>query len=263
MSIIFVTTKTNPRYDLAKSLNSMTDGNVELMIIVKKKNKSIFNRLKTLYRYAGARKFLKQMWYAFLLRIKKRIRLKLNYFKLYTPQEVQDKWLPKIVEVANINSEEVRLLLKTAAPDLIVLMNAPIIKQHILQTARKVINLHMGVCPQYRGSVANQFAVYRRDFSNIGATVHFVDEGVDTGDIIEIIRADITQSPKQAFYKLNDEAHKLFLQVAVTIFNKKELHPTIQHTTLGGENFMLKHWIPEVRYKTARIISEWENNNNL
>jgi methionyl-tRNA formyltransferase len=46
-----------------------------------------------------------------------------------------------------------------------------------------VINIHPGLLPAYRGCSAVEWAIYNND--KVGNTAHFMDEGYDTGPIIE------------------------------------------------------------------------------
>ncbi len=257
MNIVFITSQNSPKDDFVKSLNQNTKGGVDLMIVVKRKKKSFIARVKSIYKQVGFSKFLLEMFYWFLLRIDKKTHSKLSYFKLADTKAIANQWLPKTIEVNDVNGGDVQKILKEISPDLIVIWNTPIIKEHILETAKKVINLHMGVCPAYRGAAANQFAVFNKDFSNIGATIHYVNGVLDGGDIIEIIKADTILPPKKLFKKLNNDAQKLFLKTATDIFYNNSIDQRNQNMSIG-KNFALKYWTPQVRYKTAKIISNWE-----
>ena len=47
-----------------------------------------------------------------------------------------------------------------------------------------VLNYHAGITPEYRGINGGYWALATGDPDNFGTTVHLVDAGVDTGDII-------------------------------------------------------------------------------
>lgn len=49
---------------------------------------------------------------------------------------------------------------------------------------RGAINIHMGISPYYRGSSTNFWAAYDRRFDLIGATIHRLSNGIDSGDIL-------------------------------------------------------------------------------
>lgn len=50
--------------------------------------------------------------------------------------------------------------------------------------ARRAINIHMGVSPQYRGSSTNFWALYDRRPELVGATIHELTRGLDSGPIL-------------------------------------------------------------------------------
>lgn len=86
-------------------------------------------------------------------------------------------------------------------PDLIVAYGCSIIKEKLLNYfENKIINVHLGLSPYYRGSGTNYFPFVNNELEFIGATFMYMDKGIDTGDIIHQIRARI--------YK-NDTLHQI------------------------------------------------------
>ncbi len=49
---------------------------------------------------------------------------------------------------------------------------------------KKAINIHMGLSPFYRGSSCNFWAMYDDNPSYVGATIHYLSKGLDSGKII-------------------------------------------------------------------------------
>lgn len=258
MSIVIITKKEDIKRDFVNKLHIATNKGVDLVIFVKPKKHNSFKHLWSLYKQVGIQRFIIELYYALLLRLKPGLRSKLNYFKKHQRQTTSDEWIPKYIEVDSLQSKEIRGLLGEISPSLMVVWDTPIIKRNILKSAKNVINLHMGVCPHYRGAVANQFAVHNKDFSNIGSTIHYVNGAVDGGDIIKIIKADIEKSPKEMFENLNYDSQEMFFSVALDLYQGKEVQSIPQNKAVG-ENFKLKYWTPSVRHKTAEIIAEWEN----
>ena len=70
-------------------------------------------------------------------------------------------------------------------PDWIFNINSTVIlNKRILHAARKgVLNLHPGLLPRYAGLHTHQWAI-RNCESEFGATIHWVTEGIDEGDIV-------------------------------------------------------------------------------
>lgn len=92
-----------------------------------------------------------------------------------------------IESVSNHNDPACRALLDALAPDLVVLGGTRIIRRRILELTRDgapvpFINAHPGLLPWLRGSASVGWALYLD--MPVGATVHFIDPGIDTGDLI-------------------------------------------------------------------------------
>ena len=87
---------------------------------------------------------------------------------------------------ANINSTEFIKIVKFYDCDLFVSMSFnQIFRSSIINTPRLgIINCHAGKLPFYRGRNILNWALIN-DEKEFGITVHYVDEGIDTGDIIK------------------------------------------------------------------------------
>jgi len=85
----------------------------------------------------------------------------------------------------NVNSHEFIEMIKGYCADILVSMSFnQILKANIIQLALKgFINCHAGALPFYRGRNILNWALINGEKS-FGVTVHYVDEGIDTGDII-------------------------------------------------------------------------------
>lgn len=89
------------------------------------------------------------------------------------------------VKVRALNHAESQAALAKIAPDVIVRVSGGILKPHIFSLAKIVtLNIHHGQAPLIRGMWSIPWGVVegRRDW--IGATVHVIDEGIDTGAIL-------------------------------------------------------------------------------
>jgi len=86
---------------------------------------------------------------------------------------------------SNVNSSEFIELIRSYKPDLNVSMSFnQIMRKDILATAPLgFINCHAGQLPFYRGRNVLNWALINGE-SHFGITVHYIDEGIDTGDII-------------------------------------------------------------------------------
>jgi methionyl-tRNA formyltransferase len=91
-----------------------------------------------------------------------------------------------IIRVPSVNSEEARQKLREIDPRVIVVNGTRIISRETLNCVNaRFINMHAGITPLYRGVHGAYWALAEDKPDLVGTTVHFVDEGIDTGKIIE------------------------------------------------------------------------------
>lgn len=91
----------------------------------------------------------------------------------------------KIKRVKSVNSPETIALLKETNPDLIIVNGTRIISKKVISAVScRFMNTHAGITPKYRGVHGAYWALANNDLENCGVTVHFVDEGIDTGTVI-------------------------------------------------------------------------------
>lgn len=88
-------------------------------------------------------------------------------------------------------AERVREIV-TLNPDLIITYGCSIIAPPLIQAfPKRIINIHLGLSPYYRGSGTNYFPFVNDEPQFCGVTFMWIDEGIDTGEIIHQMRAEI------------------------------------------------------------------------
>ena len=81
------------------------------------------------------------------------------------------------------NSTRVVAHLKAIQPDFLVNLGGPIYRRALIETARiGLLNWHMALLPEFRGMNVAEWSVLHG--YPTGATVHFIDPGIDTGNIL-------------------------------------------------------------------------------
>jgi methionyl-tRNA formyltransferase len=90
-----------------------------------------------------------------------------------------------IIQPPDIRDPGVCDRLKALAPDfLVVVAFGQILPRNILGIPKYgAINVHASILPKFRGPAPIQWAIMRRE-TNTGVTTIFMDQGVDTGDIL-------------------------------------------------------------------------------
>ena len=91
----------------------------------------------------------------------------------------------KINYVETVNSDMVRNIIKETDADFVLVNGTRIIGKKTLESKDiKFINTHAGITPKYRGVHGGYWALVKGDLEHCGVTVHYVDTGVDTGNVI-------------------------------------------------------------------------------
>lgn len=95
----------------------------------------------------------------------------------------------RVTRVTSINAPDFLRAVEAIAPKVILLNGCRIARRETLAAMTvPVLNYHAGINPQYRGMNGGYWALASGDPGNFGATVHLVDPGVDTGDILYQVR---------------------------------------------------------------------------
>ncbi len=94
------------------------------------------------------------------------------------------KYKVPFASVKDINEEPAITHLNTAVADAVIYGGGGILRKSFITAAkRSIINPHCGPLPEIRGMNAIEWAVLLQQEPAI--TIHYIDEGIDTGDIIE------------------------------------------------------------------------------
>ena len=105
---------------------------------------------------------------------------------------IEDKSNPNFIKKKAINEEKVVNEIVALNPDLLVCYGSSLIKSDLLiKFQNKFLNVHLGLSPYYRGSGTNVWPLINLEPDMVGATFMYMDAGIDTGEIIHQIRADI------------------------------------------------------------------------
>jgi methionyl-tRNA formyltransferase len=95
-------------------------------------------------------------------------------------------------------------LINNFLPDIVISFSNPfIIPEEILLLDAKFINFHPGILPNYKGNLSTVYSLINYE-PFVGGTWHYIDKGIDTGNIIKVIKIPTKNSN---VFTLN---HKIF-----------------------------------------------------
>ncbi|MCR5211528.1 MAG: phosphoribosylglycinamide formyltransferase [Lachnospiraceae bacterium] len=115
-----------------------------------------------------------------------------------------------------------------SAPDLIVLAGFLVVipKEIVASYPQKIINIHPSLIPSFCGKGYYGLKVHEAALSRgvkvTGATVHFVDEGTDTGPIIlqKAVNVEENDTPEILQQRVMKEAEHIILPHAIALLAK-------------------------------------------
>jgi len=119
---------------------------------------------------------------------------------------------------------------------------------------KKAINIHMGLSPYYRGSSCNFWALYDNKPEYVGATVHLLSEGLDSGPILYHCLPNLeNETPFEFTMKSVLAAHESLVQ-------------RIKSNEINTREVIKQNKNEEVRYTinkdfTDQVASEFLNRN--
>lgn len=104
--------------------------------------------------------------------------------------------------VTSVNSDLARQLLADLDPKVVAVYGTRIISRATLAAVDvPFINYHAGINPMYRGQHPAYWALAAGDAENAGVTVHLVDGGVDTGEVLYQERVTFAPADTIATYQ--------------------------------------------------------------
>ena len=97
------------------------------------------------------------------------------------------------LEPGRLNTDQTCRFLKSAGVNTLVVYGTNLVKEPLLsQWSDCMINLHLGLSPYYRGTATNFYPLLNEEPEYVGATIHLLDAGIDSGPIFKHVRPVIT-----------------------------------------------------------------------
>ena len=161
----------------------------------------------------------------------------------------------KTFEIENPNSKKFLDELRELNPDIIINQSQSIIKKDLLQIPKYgVINRHNALLPKNRGRLTPFWVLYKGE-SETGVSIHFVEEGIDSGDIIVQEKYDIDS--RDTFSSLVAKNYEIAPRAMLKALDKlekgdKDFIPNNNELATYNTTPDLRH---AVKYRIRRIKS--------
>lgn len=134
-----------------------------------------------------------------------------------------------LINISDLQSEKTLSLLRHSGVDILINAGGGIFKRGIIDAVNiGILNAHMGLLPDFRGMNVLEWSLfYDRP---IGVTLHIIDKGIDTGDILSFREIPIENGDTIADLRNKSAIANFILFAEViagftshTIYRKKQL----------------------------------------
>lgn len=215
-------------YDFIKEIIKAKENEI-VGLAVPKGNRLTLSKGKSKYIYVISLLLIMGPWH-FITSSLKTIIFKINK-KLYTlgfgtnpsiSAFAASKGIPT-QKITTPNSKKFRTYLETLSVDVIINQSQNIVKKELLDIPKiGVLNRHNALLPKNRGRLTPFWVMYNGD-KETGVSIHFVEEGIDSGDIVvqkkyKVTKKDNFNSIVKKNYKI---ASKAMIE-AIDILEKKD-----------------------------------------
>ena len=184
-----------------------------------------------------------------------------DFFELFINMQYKIKSISETVPKFWFSSKDCLEFLKEINPSQILVFGTSIIKGEIINYfKRKILNLHLGLSPYYRGAGTNYFPFVNNEPEYAGSTFMYLDAGIDTGEIIHQIRPKINIT--DSFHQLSNR----FLIYSFQTYSKiAEKHlqfgleePSITYTNKNSRRLIYK----KSDFSSESVIKMYKNFRN-
>ncbi len=121
---------------------------------------------------------------------------------------------PLAIKLSDLNKLSMEVLKPALNSDYYIVFGASYIKGDLIDflVSKNAYNIHMGVSPYYRGNSCNFWASYDKNFQYVGATIHMLSKGLDSGNILFHALPSFEANPFDLGMKAVRSAHKNLIE---------------------------------------------------
>ncbi len=191
----------------------------------------------------------------------------LKFFSKYIKnlREPKNKLIVERGEI-NKNINLIKKILKIN-PDFIISYGCGIINEKVIKKFKdKIINIHLGLSPYYRGSGSNFWPLVNNEPQFIGATFMKINKGIDTGPILHQIRGSLHKKDNvhtignRVIFDMTKELIKILNSKKKFSFIKKKQNKKIYFKKHFNDKSLLKL---KENFRKGMIKSYLSNKKNI
>jgi len=218
------------------------------------KKRSKITYLLSLLLIMGLPAFVKNSWITLTFKIKKKLS-KVGITKNPSITEYdKSKGIP-VFCIKTPNSNSFREKLKNLNIDIIINQSQNILKKELLEIPKiGIINRHNALLPKNRGRLSSFWVLFNQE-KETGVSIHFVEEGIDSGDII--VQKKYKVSAKDNFNTLVKKNYEIAPKAMLEASDKLEQGVTdfIPNDDVAATYNSIPHFKHAWIYRKRRILN--------
>jgi len=171
------------------------------------------------------------------------------------------KILPLLI--GDLNKCSLNFLSEFLKSDIYIVFGSSYIKGELVDflIKQKAINIHMGVLPYYRGTDCNFWSVYDDNPHLVGATIHILSKGLDSGPVLYHAMSNIKKNPfeytmsttKAAFHSIAEKIEDKSIFEIEPVIQNKENEIRYSKTIEFNEEIVRKYFSKEINLNSKRF----------
>lgn len=115
-----------------------------------------------------------------------------KFFSTGTSESLSQSLVHRRIQGGAVNQQDEIDAMIALQPDVLLVYGTGILKENIIRAFEgRILNIHLGLSPYYRGSGTNFWPLVNREPEYVGATIHYLDAGIDTGAILCHVRPEM------------------------------------------------------------------------
>lgn len=187
----------------------------------------------------------------------------MNHYDEKFPQDLKSK----SITVENINDKLVKEFTESLNVDIICVSGTRLVRKENLLTKSKkgMLNLHTGLSPHVKGGPnCTNWCLVKGWYHLIGNTIMWIDEGIDTGNLVLVERVNLKTA--KSFFDVHllvmEHAHELYLK-ALGLIERGEAKSIPQNEVTEGVTFYNKDWNIQANWQLLKAIRKLEKSKNI
>ena len=163
------------------------------------------------------------------------------------------------IEPGRLNGDETLALLVEAEVDTVLIYGTNLIRPPLLgRWPGRMINMHLGLSPYYRGTATNFYPLLNDEPEYVGVTIHLIDAGIDSGAILRHARPEIVAEDRP--HTIGCKAILAGIDALISVLRDLEagraVQPVPQWEVPNPRLYLRKDYHPRQVVHLARMIEE-------